>query len=351
MDNSKDRKRDPGVACADRERLLVLHAWEELDARERASVEDHTRQCPPCAASLERELRLRHTVSSSQLLADRLDPSGALLAQCRSELEEALDDAGHSRGRPGWLAALRPASWFFSGHPAWSAALMVLLGIAVGSVLPQWYRSRRPPADEKPDIRVFSAPRVSDRDLQTMGIAGFNWVPENGSGSPSIELHLTAEKPLVLQGSLDDLDVKRVLTYVVQNGQRFNPGLRLDSVDLLRTRSSDSDVRRALCAAARKDPNAGVRLRALEALRGSEQDDTVRQTLLDALLNDNNPGVRVEAINSLQGVLRAMAETGVASEDARLVNVLRDRMQRDPNNYIRLQCATAIRQLGNREVY
>ena len=179
-----------------------------------------------------------------------------------------------------------------------------------------------------------------------MGIAGINWLPD-GSGSPSVELHLTAEKPLVVQGSLDDSDVKRVLTYVVQNGQRFDSGVRLDSVEVLRTRSGDRDVRRALCMAAHRDSNPGVRLKALEALRGLEQDEQVRQALLDALLNDANPGVRVEAINAL----RALAEKGGPLDDQRLVNVLRDRMRKDPNNYIRMQSAAAIRQLGPRGVY
>ncbi len=184
-----------------------------------------------------------------------------------------------------------------------------------------------------------------------MGIAAINWLPDGSAGSASVELHLTAEKPLVVQGSMDDTDVKRVLTYVVQNGQRFDPGVRLDSVDILRTRSSDGDVRRALCTAARKDHNPGVRLKALEALHGFEQDETVRQTMLDALLEDPNPGVRVEAINSLQATLRAMSETAVTLQDRRAVQVLRDRMRKDPNNYVRMQCAAAMRQLGPREVY
>jgi len=138
---------------------------------------------------------------------------------------------------------------------------------------------------------------------------------------------------------------------VVQKGQRFDPGVRLDSVDLLRAQSSDAEVRRALCAAVRNDGNSGVRLKALEALRGFEQEETVRHTLLDALLHDSNPGIRVEAINSLQAALRAMAETGAALADPRLLDALRDRMQRDPNNYVRLQSAAAIRQLGPPEVY
>ena len=73
------------------------------------------------------------------------------------------------------------------------------------------------------------------------------------------------EQPLVVVGSVDDADVRRVLTYVVANGERFDPGVRLDCLDALKARSDDEQVRRALVAAARKDQNAAVRLKALEA--------------------------------------------------------------------------------------
>jgi len=345
MRGSRERKK----TCVELEHLLVLYACDELGAGERAAVEEHARGCPACAIELAREVRLHQAVAAAERAAE---PS-ELLAQCRSELGEAIDDLGARQARPRWLEAIRPARWFvpwFAGHPALSAAALVLLGVVAGLGLPQWYRSQTAQPFGRPAVTV-SASRLSEQDLQTMEIAGINLVPDGSSGSPSVELHLTAEKPVVVQGSLDDTDVKRVLTYVVLNGQRFDPGVRLDSVDVLRTRSGDRDVRQALCAAARKDGNPGVRLRALEALRGFEQDDAVRQALLEALANDSNPGVRVEAINSLQAALRTMAERGTVRGDRRVVEVLRDRMQRDPNNYVRLQSAAAMRQLGPRELY
>jgi HEAT repeats len=64
--------------------------------------------------------------------------------------------------------------------------------------------------------------------------------------------------------------------------------------------------------------------------------------LLDALVDDHNPGVRIEAINSL----RQMAERGQVVPDPHMLSVLRDRMQNDPNTYIRLQSAAAIRDFG-----
>lgn len=336
------------ATCADFERLLVLCAWDALEGDERTVVEEHARQCAACAALLAREGQVRSALGQAQRPTERLDPSGLLLAQCRSELEEALDAAAGERGHRSWLQALRPWRWLvssFVARPAWNAALLVLVGVALGAAVPPWYRSWATQRLGTPVV-VSAPPSLSDQDLQTMGIAGINWLPEGNSGSPKVELHLTAQKPLVVRGSLDDADVMRVLTFVAQNSQRFDSGVRLDSVDALRVRSADGEVRRALCTAARQDSNPGVRLRALEALRGFEQDDNVRQTLLDALLEDSNPGVRVEAINALRG----LAEKGTL-DDTRLVNVLRDRMQRDPNNYIRMQSAAAIRQLGPRAVY
>ena len=350
------------VSCEEYEHLLVFYVCDELEAGERAAVEQHIGGCAACAAALARELRLHQAMAAAERPAEQLDPSDLLLTQCRSVLAEALDDAEAKRSRQGWLGGVRPANWLawlsrkllvrsFVRHPAWSAALLVLLGVVVGRLAPEWYPTQSTQPLGKPAVTVSAAPRLSDQELQTMGVNNINWTLDNGTGTPSIEVHVTTEKPLVVQGSPDDTDVKRVLTFVMLNGQRFDSGVRLDSVDVLRTRSGDIEVRRALCAAARGDHNPGVRLRALEALRGFEQEDSVRQTLLDALVDDDCPGVRVEAINSLVGALRAAGEKDAAPQDPHLLQVLRDRMQKDPNNYIRMQSAAAIRQLGPRETY
>jgi len=90
-----------------------------------------------------------------------------------------------------------------------------------------------------------------------------------------------------------------VLMYVVENGERFDSGVRLDCLDVLKLRAKDVRVRSALLTAARKDRNPAVRLKALESLRDSASDRMVRDTLLESLQQDSNPGVRVEAVNLL----------------------------------------------------
>ena len=157
-----------------------------------------------------------------------------------------------------------------------------------------------------------------------------------------------SQTPTSIVGSPEDADVERALTFVLENGQRFDPGARLDSLDVLRTQAADPEVRRALCAAARADRNPGVRMKALEALQGFEKDPAVRQTLLEALQSDDNSGVRVSAINLLVNSLRADGESGPA--DPRILAVLRDRLRNDPNNYVRLQSAAALRELGSSDL-
>ena len=55
----------------------------------------------------------------------------------------------------------------------------------------------------------------------------------------------------------------------------------------------------------------------------------------------------IEAVNAL----RDMAEKGQVNSDPHMLAVLRDRMQKDPNTYIRLQSAAAIQDLGPRQKF
>jgi hypothetical protein len=145
-------------------------------------------------------------------------------------------------------------------------------------------------------------------------------------------------------GAPDDADVQRALTFLLENGQRFDPDVRLDSLDVLRMNAADPDVRRTLCAACRLDRNPGVRIKALEALQGFEQDPAVRAAFLDALESDANSSVRVEAIHLLRAALQS--GTGSTSPDPQTEVVLRDRLRNDPSPIVRQQCSAALRELA-----
>ena len=105
-------------------------------------------------------------------------------------------------------------------------------------------------------------------------------------------------------------------------------------------------MRNVLCQAARADRNPAIRLKALEALDGAGGDPDVLQAMLAALAADDNSGVRVQAVNSL---LVALADANLLapSLDTEAMNILRDRMQNDPNHYVRQQSATVLERLAS----
>jgi anti-sigma factor RsiW len=355
---SEQDNHEISVRCEEIEQLAVLYICDELDPAARTAVETHTARCPACATVVLREARLHRAIASFDQPADSLDPSGLLLAQCRSELAEALDDRQAAANQPGWpatagwRAVFSPAAWWTAlrdtlvYHPATSMAALVVVGFLAG-LAGQRLRVTAP-ASPRPVMTASSAPKLTEQQLQSAASANVAWVTPSDSRTPMVQVQLMSQAPMNIVGSPDDADVQRALTFVLENGQRFDSGVRMDSLEVLRTRCADPEVRRAVCTAALSDRNPGVRIKALDALQGFEQDPTVRQTLLEALQNDSNSGVRVEAINLLVSSLRA--EGSSAPADPRILGVLRDRVRNDPNKYVRQQSAAALRQIGASEL-
>jgi hypothetical protein len=347
----------PTMPCAEwEEALVLLAAGEELPADVHAGWTTHVATCDSCATAFAQEKEVLALISEQ-----RSDPDATLLASCRASLEDALD----REEERGWLRRVAefvlPSSWL-APSPAWSAAVLIVIGFSTGLLLGPRVLHREPlvegpsmangangGAASSSSMSGVTGPSsaLTALDLHTADVAGINVLPTSDDGSPQVELQLQAQRPVTVQGTVDNDNVKNLLLNVLGGGDRFSPDVRLDAVDLLRTRNNDPQVREALCQAVRSDRNAAVRLKALEALNGAEPQDIIQQTLVGALLDDQNPGVRVEAVNEL----RDMASRGQVSADPQLVSVLQDRMAKDPSAYIRLQSAAAMRDLGPRGKY
>jgi len=357
---------EKNVSCKDVAPLLVFYACDEVSEKERKQIEAHVAICAACAAQLTEESHLQKAMVAALQPADELDSSGILLSQCRSELAEALDDLSAPPIQEHW----RPFGWvrrWMALRPAWSGALLVLFGIVVGTQIIPWLQNGNRGDANGQAMNVTAKPPLTPGQLAGMTFSGINFSPSPGSGAPNVQVHLNAEQPMVLSGSADDSDMRGVLTYVVENGERFDPGVRLDCLEALKAASRDRQVRQALITASRRDQNAAVRMKALESLRDVASNDEVRQALLDALEHDANPGVRVEAVNVLVGSLQHgdAVETAPEPDDAarlvkpvtpeldpsveRVVRTLQQLQRRDPSRYVRLRSAAALRQIGPRE--
>jgi hypothetical protein len=350
--------------CKEAAALLVFYSCGETTEQETTLVEMHLAACPLCAAQLAEERGLHESLMSALEASEQNDTGGILLSQCRSELAEALDDLSAPPLQERW----QPLGWLrrsMALHPVLNGALLVLVGVALGTQLLPWFSARLNTNSSGHTVNVSPVARFTEDQLSKMLVAGVSPAPASDGAPGTLQVHVRTEEPLVLSGSVDDPDFRRVLTYVVENGDQTDAGVRLDCLDALRARQADLDVRRALLFAARKDQNPAVRMKALESLREAVADEAVRETLIDALEHDANPGVRVEAVNLLvrslePGALNAsdnakplIAPDGVERpldpSMEHVVRTLQELQRSDPNRYVRLRSAAALRQIGTRD--
>ena len=128
--------------------------------------------------------------------------------------------------------------------------------------------------------------------------------------------------------------MQQLLLYAARNN--YNPGLRLQSVDLLTQQPSNTHVREALLYAMRYDSNTGIRLKALDSLGPYVKDDVqVRDAMLESLMSDANPAMRIEALRLLEP----------ARGDSSVRIVLQRLAEKDENRYIRSRARTLVGQL------
>lgn len=353
------------ASCKEVAGLLVFYACGETSEQENALIELHLAECAECKAQLAEERGLHESLIEALQASEHNDTGGILLSQCRSELAEALDELS----APPVYERLRTVGWlrrWMAMRPILSGSMLLLLGAALGTQLLPWISARLEPASNGQMVSVSPTAKFTDEQLSKMAVAGINLAPLSGGTPGTVQVQVRTEEPVVLSGSLDDPDLRRVLTYVVENGEQTDTGVRLDCLEALRARASDADVRRALLFAARKDQNPAVRMKALESLRDSVSDKAVRETLVDALQHDANPGVRVEAVNLLvRSLEQSSQQTSMSTEPIlapdgtdhpldpameHVVRALEELQRNDPNRYVRLRSAAALRQIGPREI-
>lgn len=319
-----------GEACKAMPERLVLYAAGELEDSEGREVRAHTRECAACAAGLAGEERLVELVESG----GAMPPAADLLASCRARLSDSLDQEESGRIAK-WLAR-----FFGPGNLGWrpvvSAALLIIVGFTAGRVAPWRHMAKGGTGIVHGSAGIPVA--AGNLAIQGADVAGITWTPADDNVPPNVQVRLEAKEPVLVQGTVNNDQVKDVLLSILRDSGRYRPDVRLQSVELLKPRCGDGDVRLAMCEVLRTDRNPAVRLKALEALRGVHPTAGIEQTLLQTLHGDSNPGVRVEAVNSLTSLVNNGATLASADD----MQILRESMMRDPNNYVRLQSAAII---------
>ncbi len=286
-----------------------LYLYQELEDDARFELEQHVRRCVACGQELEALKGLHQQLAA----APEVEVTPNLLAAARMELHERLQQAQQRH----WLGFLflDPMAWLrqMRFSPA-LAALIFLVGFGGG--VGTMYRT----VTQKDVLSPAAAQPRSEASI--LGVRSIQRDP----ASDRITIQYQTTRPEEAQGSLSDPDIQRLLLYAARTNH--NSGLRMDSIDLLKQKPDDGQIREGLVFALRYDSNPGTRLKALEAVAPYVRGDIrVRNAILEALLNDNSPGVRIGALNALKP---SRADTSVRQ-------ALRQLAKDDPNPAIRAE--------------
>ncbi|MFQ5816538.1 MAG: HEAT repeat domain-containing protein [Terriglobia bacterium] len=299
---------------------LYLYLYGELRPEAHAAMAAHLKGCTACTQALAEEERLHARLRARPLR----EPAPELLVECRAALEERLAEEAL-----GWRGLLR--AWFGGTPvPAGSRALAVLgvLALVFGA---GW--TLRSQIGGFPGGGVPAATGAGlGTDLSGVRISGIREVaadPQTGR----VRVTLDAEQRLALEGTLGDPNIQRILIYTVKH--YGNPGIRRESLEVLRARPGNPEVRGAFMHALLKDGNAGVRREAFDALSALEWEAWIRQALMQVLRQDENPGMRIAAVNLL-------AERA----DESVWPLFRELAEKDRNPYVRQKCEYTLRSVA-----
>lgn len=296
------------MTCAQVREQIPFYGYGEVSGEVEERIEAHLSDCASCREEL---ARYRAFVD---ILDDREDAAApGLLTACRTDLRRqiASESAGGSQRRgAGWFENLRIFSQF---HIPLRIPVGAMALLAIG-----WFGARFTP-------QKFGG--MEQAGLVQPMFSNVQSIEPDDSGNVKIAVDEVHRR--VVSGALDDPRIRELLLGAVR--EESNPGIRVESIGVLKDSADLQVVRQALIDAVSHDPNPGVRLKALEGLKQYAGDATVRKALANVLLKDDNAGVRVQAIDVL-----------TAHSDDSIVGVLQDVMQKEDDSYIRERARTLL---------
>jgi len=313
--------------CESVTKLLPLYFYGELPPDDEDRLEQHLDACADCARQAESQRAL-----SAALDRREMQPSAALLAECRHDLMRAVyrQEAPVIKSRGADFSPRGTSVPHFGRFSAWlpsfgawrmplGASALLALGFITARLTTPGAAGPFSIASLTPDVIS------SVRSVQPA---------HDGSQPGEIQIVLDETRRRVISGQLTDTNIQRLMLAAAHDEN--NAAVRWESVDLLKTHSDSSQVRELLLNRVAEDPNPGVRLKALDGLKAYTGDPEVRRILAQVLSDDDNSGVRIAVVDTL-----------TAHADDNMVGFLQSVVQNEDNNtYVRRRCAKALQDMN-----
>jgi anti-sigma factor RsiW len=301
------------MTCDSVARLIPLYFYGELMPEEEDRLEEHLHGCAACTREMERQRAMAAALDRRQAEVPPM-----LLEACRADLLAAIQGGAPRLCKPAkgpWTLFLEALAATLAGFSRYRTPVGAVALVAVGFFAARFTGAGVPASSLSPAGEVFSMVRSVEAD---------------SSGRVQIAFDETRRR--VVSGATGDRDIQRLLLAAARED---NPAVRVESVDLLRSRAGSGEVRDALLNVVARDSNAGVRLKALDGLKPLAGDPQVRKILAQVLLADDNPAVRMQVVDLL-----------VLHRDDSMVGVLQNLVQKEDNNYVRLKCEKALKDMN-----
>jgi hypothetical protein len=300
-----------------REQLPLL-LYQELSEEEKNVVEAHVHECVSCQQELAQLKQIQGMAAGrrQRFLTEEF------LEQNRRRLRETLRQ---ERSKESFWERWNPMLW----PPLYKTALGAAFSLVVGLLIGYFTFSSRPVAVTSESRQGFERGEIQITNIR---------FEDADAADGEVEFSFDSVTPMRIKGSITDPRVQKVLTYAMVNEQ--NPGIRLRAVSAFSTQplnSPDAEIKNALITTLKTDENPGVRKEALSVLQKLPVDQQIKESLLYVLTHDKNPGLRVAAIKSLEAS---------HLKDQDVLNVLKQRIQKDDNDYIRLKARAVLREVN-----
>lgn len=299
--------------CETARQFLMIQGYGELSFDEEEMLEQHLAACEACRAERASVEKLDGLLAGLEV-----EPDPALLSRCRRDLTARIQE---EQAAPARFSLRRLWQRFVVHPPVWvrglAAAALFGVGYFSAQLLPQSSGSLNP---------LSTTPTSS----ASPALSRVRYISQDESGQVKVVFDETQQRELT--GSMSDERIRQLMISAASDPA--DPGLRVETVDLLKKQCFNDEVRQALLNALRTDSNAGVRLKALDGLKPYARDPETRKVIAQVLLSDDNPGVRIQAIDLL-----------VQNKEPEVTGVLQESLRREDNSYVRLRTQRALTEM------
>ena len=237
-------------SCNIFKKWIWLAVYEELNEKQRVSLENHIQNCADCLLDFEEAKQTKDILDKKIVLK----ATTSLMEQNRSELHQRLLLATQPIQKSKWFLYV----WHFVtldfSPPLRFASVMAMMvvGIFIGSLL---FKGK------VAEIALNNQQFSFLSDLNVAGVESINYDP----ATHQVSMKLNTMKQVTIQGDMDNSEIKHLLASTLLTEER--PNIRLKTVGALsQTKSFDQQIINTLIEVLEKDENPGIRLKAIKLL-------------------------------------------------------------------------------------